>query len=390
MKTPLRRLLSFATGATLAVLLVLGVALYACRTEARAHLQSLAVLLQLDGQPVPGFLRPFASQPLLQKTFTLSTTQGPVQAALYTPLRQPNAPGLVIVHGVHHLGIQEPHLMVLARSMAACGLRVLTPDLPGLRDYQVSPASIFVIGDAAEWLAHATGRPVGLMGISFSGGLALMAAAKPQYSRDISFVFAVGAHASLPRVANFYATGQDMLPDGTMERVTPHEYGPLVLEYEHLEDFTGPADTEALRAALRERLYEDPAQEQALVAKFTPAQRAEYDRIIQVQQQCLPLARSSRNHAAEMDAVSPHGHLQGLRAPVFLLHGRGDNIIPFAESEWLAQNLPPGTLRALLITPLLSHVSTESDHRPGLLEEWRLVHLLALVLEEAERGPATK
>jgi pimeloyl-ACP methyl ester carboxylesterase len=69
--------------------------------------------------------------------------------------------------------------------------------------------------------------------------------------------------------------------------------------------------------------------------------------------------------------------------PVYLLHGRGDTLIPFAEARWLAEDLPRGTLKRLLISPLIAHVSTTTA-KPSVWAEWRLLHLLAQVMEHAE------
>jgi pimeloyl-ACP methyl ester carboxylesterase len=267
--------------------------------------------------------------------------------------------------------------------MSACGLRVLTPELPDSRDYRIQPSDVQAIGDSVQSLQNTTGRPVGLMGLSFSGGLALMAAAKPPFSNEISFVFSVGAHDDLLRVATFYATEADPLPSGDVERTPPNSYGTWVLEYENLEDFVSPADVAAIRPVLRTRLYQNWALEKQLLANLTQVQKAEYGKLLDPKQVDAALFASNRKHAAEMAAVSPDGHLAGLHVPVYLLHGRGDTLIPFAEAEWLAQDLPRGTLRGMLISPLIAHVSTNTT-KPNVWDEWRLLHLLAQVMEHAE------
>jgi pimeloyl-ACP methyl ester carboxylesterase len=83
-----------------------------------------------------------------------------------------------------------------------------------------------------------------------------------------------------------------------------------------------------------------------------------------------------------MDAVSPHGHLSQLRVPVFLLHGSGDTVIPAAETEWLAKDVPRTELKAELISPALIHVSMEQT--VSLREKWALVDFLAQVLHAAD------
>jgi dienelactone hydrolase len=352
----------------------------------RAYLQAAAVLEQLNGQPVPRLLRPVAAIPLRENDITVPSSAGPVRARLYTPVRRENAPGLVLVPGIHYMGMNEPRLVAFARSLAGCGLRVLTPELPDSRDYQIRPSDVAAIGDSAHWLAATTGRRVGLMGLSFSGGLALMAAARRTYSSDISFVFSVGAHDDLFRVASFYTSQADPLPNGDVERATPNAYGPMVLEYEHLEDFVPPADVAAVRPVLRAKLYEDAALEKRLLAKLTSAQQAEYRHLIDTTHQDWVLAASDNKHFAEMEAVSPHGHLTGLDVPVYLLHGRGDTLVPFAETEWLAQDLPRGTLADMVISPLIAHVGIARERSQGW-QKWQLLHLMAQVMERAERPP---
>lgn len=351
--------------------------------QTRAHLQALAILDQLDGKPVPNLLQSIAAMPVTTRTLAIPSAAGEVQARLYTPTPAPNAPGMVLVPGIHYLGMDEPRLMAFARSISACGLRVLTPELSDSRDYRIQPSDVQEIGDAVQWLQHTTGHPVGLMGLSFSGGLALMAAAKPPFSNEVSFVFSVGAHDDLLRVATFYATEANPLPNGDVERAKPNNYGPWVLEYEHLEDFVPAADVAAIRPVLRARLFEDSALEKQLLANLTVAQKTEYEKLLDPKQVDSALFASNKKHAAELAAVSPDGHLAGLHVPVYLLHGRGDTLIPFAEAEWLAEDLPRGTLKGMLISPLISHVSTNAS-KPRAWDQWQLIHLLAEVLERAE------
>ncbi len=346
-------------------------------------MQAIAILDQLDGKPVPHLLQSIAAMPVTTKILAIPSAAGEVQARLYTPTPAPNAPGLVLVPGIHYLGMDEPRLMAFARSISACGLRVLTPELSDSRDYRIQPSDVQEIGDAVQWLQHTTGHPVGLMGLSFSGGLALMAAAKPKFSNEVSFVFSVGAHDDLLRVATFYATEADPLPNGDVERAKPNNYGPWVLEYEHLEDFVPAADVAAIRPVLRARLFEDSALETQLITNLTVAQKSEYEKLLDPKQEDAALFASNKKHAAKMAAVSPDGHLAGLHVPVYLLHGRGDKLIPFAEVEWLAEDLPRGTLKGMLISPLISHVSTNPS-KPRAWDQWQLIHLLAEVLEQAE------
>jgi len=83
----------------------------------------------------------------------------------------------------------------------------------------------------------------------------------------------------------------------------------------------------------------------------------------------------------ELASISPRGHMANLRVPVYILHGSADNIIPPAESLWLAQDLPHEDVRDVLITGAFSHVDPEKD--ASVWEELRLVHFIAGVLRAA-------
>ena len=367
----------------LAALMGLGAATW---PFARAHLQALAILKLASGQPLPWLLAEAVTEPVATEDVQISDLSGAFHARLYRPVKHPNAPGLIVLHGVHHLGMDEPRLMSFAAAMASCGLQVLTPELPGIRDYHVDRSSVQVIGQSAKWFAAQTGSPVGVMGLSFSGGLALVAASEPAYRPDFKLVFAVGSQDAMDHVAQFYLTGAETRPDGSIERLRPHEYGALVLEYEHLEDFVPARDVEAIRPVLRQHLYEDKAAEDAAAAKLTPQQLQKAHTLMDSNSPATlaMLAAVDTKHEAEMDGLSPHGRLREMTTPVFLLHGQADNIIPSAETLWMANELSGTTLKAMLVSPVLSHLDLDGA-KPGAMDEWRLVHFFALVMDAARK-----
>lgn len=352
----------------------------------KAHLQAMAVLRQASGQPVPWIVSRLVREPIRSEDVEFTTAAGVVRGRLYLPERRPNAPGLVVLHGVHYLGINEPRLESFARAMASCGLRVLTPELPGIKDYHVNKSDVAVIGESVRWFAGQTGSPVGVLGLSFSGGLALVAAEDPSYRPDFKFVFAVGAQDAMDHVANYYLTGMEVRPDGSIERLKPHEYGSLVLEYEHLGDFVSAADVPAIRPVLREHLYEDKGAEERAEAKLNPRQEAEATALMDSNSAATKkmLAASDARHTEEMEALSPEGKLRTITTPVYLLHGQADNIIPAAETLWMATELPRATLKEELISPVLSHLDLDGA-KPDAWDQWRLLHFFALVMHAAER-----
>lgn len=373
--------------------------------SARAHLQAVAVLRHVAGQPIPQPLARWIAVPVATRDLSFPvespTGQQVVRARLYLPARPTDGPAIVIFHGVHHLGIDEPRLMGFASALASCGIRVLTPELPDIKDYHVGPGSVRTIGESARWMAlHAppelasttqstttrsTPVPVGVMGLSFSGGLALVAAADPLYHPYIKFVFAVGSQHSMDRVTQYYRTGADLRPDGTVELLPAHEYGPLVLEYEYLEDFIPAPDLGPVRAVFRAHLYEDKAAEAAASLRLNETEKRE---TLELMDATSPATRARiatviARHTDELAGLSPRGRLRHLSTPVYLLHGEADNIIPSAETLWMASELPSEDLKAMLVSPVISHIDLDGPS-PGPRDQWRLIHFFALVLRATE------
>jgi len=68
-------------------------------------------------------------------------------------------------------------------------------------------------------------------------------------------------------------------------------------------------------------------------------------------------------------------------APVFLLHGTDDNVVPAIESTLLAKDLRSREVRVhVLLTPLITHA--EVDRASTAAAVWALIHFWSDVLSE--------
>jgi pimeloyl-ACP methyl ester carboxylesterase len=348
-------------------------------------LRAYAVLLHFADPNATGPLLRFETHPVKTEDVSIPTPDGPLRARLYIPIGVKHPKGMVAVHGIHHLGMDEPRLVNFARAVAGSGLEVLTPQIDSLADYHVDKNSIPMMGESAAWLDDRLGdHKVTMTGISFAGGLSLMAALDPPYVRHMRVLVLMGAYDDLARVSRFLATGVQELPDGNMEPHPAHDYGASVFVYAQLSQFFPAGDLDAAHEALRDWLWEDPDNAKVAMEKLSPPARETMDallnrRIDELRPRILSAIQADE---AELAAISPHGHMDGLRVPVYILHGSADNIIPPAESLWLAQDLPHVEVRDLLITRAFSHVDPEKDATLG--EELRLVKFVGDVLRAAK------
>jgi pimeloyl-ACP methyl ester carboxylesterase len=347
------------------------------------HLRALSLLLRFSNPKATGLATSFVNHPFKEEDGTALTPHGPLRYRLYVPQDVKNPGGVVLLHGVHHLGIEDPRMWSLARALASAGVLVMTPELQDLADYRVTAQTIDVIGDSAVVLSTRMDRTVGVIGLSFAGGLSLLAAEKPEYAPKIGFVLAVGAHDDMGRVARFFAANVITKPDGEETPFPAHEYGALVLAYSHLEDFFSPKDIPVAREILRQWLWELPDAEKNAAA-LSPAGKTELDQLLHHRDQLRDaLLQEIKLHQDEMDAVSPHNRVSWLGTPVFLLHGAGDTIIPASETLWLAKDLPQQSVKAELVSPALVHVNMED--KITWQQQWDLMDFMALVLDATDK-----
>jgi hypothetical protein len=175
-------------------------------------------------------------------------------------------------------------------------------------------------------------------------------------------------------------------PDGSAVALKAHEYGVLVLAYTHIEDFFAPHDVPAAREALRQWLWEQPSESMQSTQNMSPAGRAEMERILHHRDLLQPaLVREIQRHSDEMEAVSPHGHVSGLRVPVYLLHGTTDSVIPASETMWLAKDVPPQELKIVLISPAMNMIHVDGEQPVTLSQRAALVDFMAQVLQATDR-----
>jgi dienelactone hydrolase len=345
-----------------------------------AHLRAMSMLLRFSDPNAHGFAVSFAQQPFKEEDGATETLHSTLRYRFYRPQGQIRG-AMVLLHGVHHLGIEEPRLVSFSRSLAGTGVLVMTPELKDLADYHITSETIDLIGESAKILsAKMYDRPVGMMGLSFAGGLALLAASRPEYEKAIGFVLAVGAHDDMGRVARFFAANTTENPDGTSASLQAHDYGVLVLAYSHLDHFFSPQDMAPAREALRLWLWEKNDDAVASARRLSPQGQTKFDQLVHHHEVLRPqIMEEIERHSDEMKAVSPHGHMSQLKVPVYLLHGSGDSVIPASETLWLAKDVPASELKASLISPALIHVSMEET--VPFSQKWALVDFLSQVLD---------
>ena len=376
MRSPLRWVL---------VLLAVSAALLAVRFVARPYVRATSLIVRTAGlEKAHPTLAALQTNAIVERKASVPSRFGELRAHIYSPTNGFER-AVLLTPGVNALGIDEPRLVNFARQLASTGLLVLTPELPDLSRYLVTARSTDMIEDAALWLSNnhelTRGGPIGIMGISFAGGLSVVAAGRPSLRGRLAFVFSFGGHANFQRVLRYLCTGEEpAVPASTaLPTPVPHDYGVAILALDLAQHLVPEAQLEPLRRGIQAFLHASH------LALFDTAKAAGEFRTAREMEERLEepaktiLGLVNRRESAELGRrLLPHTNALGDEpalspdqspapdAPVFLLHGQEDNVVPAAESLWLAERHRPHTTVQVLLTPLISHAEVD---RPATTRE---------------------
>ena len=370
MKTPVR----LRHGLVLLGLLVLGACLYNPASNLVVAFRLLMVLEKLaDGEAAP-------LPTIEEQTVERSKGNRKFRALVYRIAGSAPDAAIVMTSGVTKQGCFHPRLRALSRQLAAEGLLVVTPDIEMFRRFRVSRKAVEEIVFWFQQIGGLRGgaevRRAGLAGISFSGTLALMAAARPEIRNQCAFVFGVGAYQDLGRcMQGWFAHGPVTSTEGTYP---VRFYGKWITMLASLDLIPLPADRQFLTIALERLLSQKPVP--PTPASMSPEGRRWLDLALRQEGESdLELFAILERHLAPrlLTDLSPDAVLSRIRCPVFLLHGTFDELIPPSESVELAKRLDPQP--HLLLTPFLTHTHPFDKPLGARDRLWAAVRMLAFL-----------
>jgi pimeloyl-ACP methyl ester carboxylesterase len=279
----------------------------------------------------------------------LQTAEGPLEAAVFPARGRPR--GVILgVHGMSPKGEADPRWVQLARAFAAVGFTVLSPRFPCVAALRMEPAQVHRFGAAIDAAATdpalGAGGAVGLLSVSFSGGLALAAAgARPGRVRA---ALVIGPYASLP----------DALANVVVEP-GPDPYALHIVLANFVDRVAGPQPglADALWAAAVDNSAGRGDTARARIEALDPGPRRLGLRLLEDRVARAGFVAALRaEHGPLLAGLDPLPRALDGQGLVVVLHGVDDPVIPAAQGELLAARLrAAGRPVRLLVTPLLSH-----------------------------------
>jgi hypothetical protein len=290
--------------------------------------------------------------------------------------------GWVVLHGITRPGRKHSELLRFARALASAGGRVLVPEIPPWTCLRFEPLRAQeILARAVRGLAISPETAPGgviLVGFSFGGPQALLAASATELAPHLKGVVSWGGYGSLDRAVDFQFSGEHRW-EGRKEALRPDPYGRWVVGANCLTLVPGLEDRDQLASALHRLAAEagdrrvpplDPGLDPLKVElrrRMAPRDRDLFDLFAPSWDQDpdpeagrelgRAMAEAARRESPLLDPVPGMGEIgPGVR----LLHGRSDRLIPYTETLHLEEALRNRT-RDLdaRITGLFAHSGQE-------------------------------
>jgi pimeloyl-ACP methyl ester carboxylesterase len=267
---------------------------------------------------------------------------------------------LVVVHGMSPKGKDDVRILALCSALSSVGFRVLAPEIASIKALKIEASQVNELAEIFSAIADdAALTPSGKLGVlapSFSGAMSLAAASRPGVCECIEAICAIGAFTQVDTVMSYLLQAQDADPYGrfiALKKIIP-------LIYPDDTWMEGALDA-AIDDNLNARCMSDLDNALNTYLKNVPEpDRADILRLFQDARYRESLFfRSKGILSEELAAIDVMQNIAGLKAKVFLLHGRDDTVIPCEQSERLYHQLKQLRKQVdLVVTPFIDHGDT--------------------------------
>lgn len=288
------------------------------------------------------------------------------RAVFYRPEHIEPVAAYLISIGVHFNGPDDPRMDRFARILGAAGIATLIPELREFKRLRVRPAVVEDLEAGFDWLLDCdeVARKPGILSISFGSFPALRVAAARGDAVERVIVF--GGYADFAETVEFCLSGEiEGRPHVHHDPLNiPVAFISLVSAMDDVPEDTGLLEDAWVRYCEQTWGQEDMKRRAGLrndVARKIAADLPEEQRWLFLQgcgaepggvQRCREAMRRWKDRAAELD---PRPYLATVRAPVHLVHGIDDDVIPYNQAKKLRAALPEQAAASVHLTGLFGH-----------------------------------
>ena len=391
MRNPRRRGMAAGIAGCLMVVMAC-VSITAC-SPARIS-ESLIILEDIQAGPGPSTLKEQTLRPT-REGIRFAVEGRLHEADVYEPGAVPGETPLaradmILIPGLSPQGRNDPRVIAFAQTLARTNFRVLVPDLPNMRRFQVTGDDAVVIADGACWLQRLEAtRPLGITAVSFAVGPAVAALFQPQAEGRVDFFLSVGGYYDITALITYVTTGYyRRSPNEPWQYRPPKRFAKwvfLLTNAVRLDDL----DDKLTLIEIAERRLDDPdSGVDDLVVRLGPEGHSVYLLIENTDPEQVPalLAGGPRTVQREAAALDPSRRdLASLGTRFILVHDRDDRTVPAAQSLIFADAIRAGQAEVFLVEGL-DHAEPK---KPGLGGSLTFIDAVYALLTARDGQPDT-
>ena len=243
-----------------------------------------------------------------------------------------------------------------AQALARLGVVTLVPESSGMLAERLTFDEVDAVRasvDLLRGLPEVDAERIGLVGLSASGGLSIVAAGQPDLRDRVRFVNSFGSYADASSLL------LDVLSRSIDVRGEVRPWQPEPRTVDVVANALGDAGV-------------DKAHQQAMLGGMTRAQAQQI------------IGAMPAGVARTLAQVSPSTYLSQVHAHLYLMHDVDDSFIPFTESRDLVARAPSGVVQRYTEFSIFAHVIPDRPvpWQTFLPDLWRLFwHVHAVLLE---------
>ncbi len=333
MKTA-RRWIKRAALALAALLLLFALFLVATpqgRTAARTAGLVLQILPDFPVKPLPWFT---ADPERIRTTYPVG--EGETQADIYRVTGEDPQAAVVLFLGVNPAGRDDERVVNLANGLARAGFVVLVPWSENMVNKRVDPTDIELLVEAFEFLKsqdYVDPSRMGGAGFCVGSSLLTVAAADARIRDDVAFINFFSGYYDVNDFLRQFAAGQTFY-DGTVEAWDPNSLTKEVFTHLLIDGLPDLAEREVLS---RHFISGESLTASERAGLSGPAD-AVYELLSgpTLEETNALLERLSPSTQQTMARLSPSNYVNDVRAELYIMHDREDDLAPVEESRRLA------------------------------------------------------
>ena len=272
---------------------------------------------------------------------------------------------IIIFPGASPYAEKHPGMLMLGNSLRNAGYNVYLPRVPALKKLKLEKENIDWFAHCyQELVKHKIGHKDNIMIIGLSyGGASLLRATldKRMQSPKPKSILSYGTYYSINTALDFFITGM-IHYKGQTYKITPHEWGPIVMFYNFIHTIDIPYDNSKIQNILKYRIQDKHEEVEIEMEKLEDGKEKQFIQNIldgKLTKEIEQMTKNMANNNRELlEYLSPEKWIDLINNKVFIMHGANDSMVPFTESTYLHKHLKDSTL---LISFLYEHREISTD-----------------------------